>query len=234
MTLDGTRTYLVGREQVAIIDPGPALPAHMDAVADAVGSGVCVGVLLTHHHPDHAENASSLARRLRTHAEQPHEGAQIATDAGVLQAVATPGHTSDHMAYWHEASRSVFCGDLMMDGMDTALVALPEGDLQQYLDSLEKVRALQPAVIYPAHGAPFGDADAAIDRYVQHRLQRVQQVISALQAGPQSADALVERIYGAGLDSSLRAYAQSALEAYLHFLENGGRVHMSNGQWGLA
>jgi glyoxylase-like metal-dependent hydrolase (beta-lactamase superfamily II) len=234
MTLDGTRTYVIGRAQVAVIDPGPLLPQHMDAVADAVGSGVCVSVLLTHRHPDHAENAEAMARRLHTQVAQPQDGVEIMTDGGLLHAVATPGHTSDHVAFWHEASRSMFCGDLMMGGMDTALVAPPEGDLQEYLDSLEKVRALRPAVIYPAHGEPIHDSDAAIDRYVQHRLQRVEQVITALRAGPQSADELVSRIYGAELEDSLRAYAASAVEAYLLFLEHGGRVNLRAGQWSLA
>lgn len=234
MTLDGTRTYIVGRAQVAVIDPGPLLPQHMDAVADAVGSGVCVSVLLTHRHPDHAENAEEMARRLNTRVAQPQDGAEIVTDHGVLRAVATPGHTSDHVAFWHQATRSVFCGDLMMGGMDTALVAPPEGDLQEYLDSLEKVRTLRPAVIYPAHGEPIADSDAAIDRYVHHRLERVQQVITALHAGAQSADQLVDRIYGAALENSLRAYAASAVEAYLLYLEHGGRVTLRAGQWSLA
>jgi glyoxylase-like metal-dependent hydrolase (beta-lactamase superfamily II) len=234
MTLDGTRTYIVGNARVAVIDPGPLLPKHLDAVADVIGSGVPVSVLLTHTHPDHADGATALAQKLGTSVQQVEDGVEISTDAGPLRALATPGHTNDHVSYWHGSSRSVFCGDLMMGGLDTALVAPPEGDLQQYLDSLELIRSLSPSVIYPAHGEPMTDADATVQRYVEHRMQRVQQVVQALQSGPQTAQQLVDRIYGAELDETLRAYAATALEAYLLFLEHGERVTLSGGRWSLA
>jgi glyoxylase-like metal-dependent hydrolase (beta-lactamase superfamily II) len=234
MTLDGTRTYIVGNARVAVIDPGPLLPKHLDAVADAVGSGVLASVLLTHTHPDHADGATALAQKLGTSVQHIEDGVEIPTDAGPLVALATPGHTSDHVSYWHGSSRSLFCGDLMMGGLDTALVAPPEGDLQQYLDSLELIRSLSPAVIYPAHGDPMKDADATVQRYVEHRMQRVQQVVQALQSGPQTAQQLVDRIYGTELDETLRAYAATALEAYLLFLEHGERVTLSGGRWSLT
>jgi glyoxylase-like metal-dependent hydrolase (beta-lactamase superfamily II) len=234
MTLDGTRTYIIGRKQVAIIDPGPLLPEHIDAVANEIGNGVCIGVLLTHRHPDHSEGAHSMAVRMQTEIVELGHADELNTDSGVLRAIATPGHTPDHFSFWHEESRSAFCGDLMMGGLDTALVAPPEGDLQQYLDSLERLRVLEPLVIYPAHGEPIRDTESVIARYVQHRLQRVQQVIEALRTGAQRADELVDRIYGASLDSTLRAYAASAVEAYLLYLEHGGRVTISEGRWSLA
>lgn len=234
MTMDGTRTYLVGNKQVAVIDPGPLLEEHIDAVANEIGGGVCVGVLLTHNHPDHAEGAGELARRLQCHVLGMNDEDDLDTDAGVLRALATPGHTQDHLSFWHEESRAVICGDLMMGGLDTALVAPPEGDLQQYLESLERLRMLQPEIIYPAHGEPIRDPEEAIERYVHHRMQRVNQVIDVLRAGPQRADDLVEHIYGAGLDASLRGYAAAAVEAYLLYLENSGRVTLSGGQWSVA
>ena len=95
------------------------------------------------------------------------------TDAGELIAIATPGHTADHVAFHWPDARAVFVGDLMLGGMDTALIAPPEGDLVAYLDSLERVRALRADVHIPAHGDPFEDADAAIDRYVAHRRARL-------------------------------------------------------------
>jgi glyoxylase-like metal-dependent hydrolase (beta-lactamase superfamily II) len=234
MTLDGTRTYVVGSKRVAVIDPGPSLDKHLDAVAEAVGNGVAVSVLLTHSHPDHSEGATALAQRLRTRVSELHDGVTIETDAGRLGAVATPGHTPDHFAFHFPAENALFCGDLMMGGLDTALVALPEGDLQQYLQSLEKLRALRPAVIYPAHGEPFYDADAAIDRYVQHREERVVQVIRALKGRSMTAEALIDEIYGASLEPALRHYAGSAIEAYLAFLAAGGRAEVSaDGTWSL-
>jgi glyoxylase-like metal-dependent hydrolase (beta-lactamase superfamily II) len=234
MTLDGTRTYIVGSKRAAVIDPGPLLDEHLDAVADAVGSGVAVSVLITHAHPDHSDGASVLAERLSTNLSILHDGDVIDTDAGELRAVATPGHTPDHVAFHFAAESAVFCGDLMMGGLDTALVALPEGDLQQYLQSLEKLRALRPRIIYPAHGEPFQDADSAIDRYVRHREERVVQVIRALKGRSMTADALIDDIYGTELDPRLRGYAASAVEAYLAFLALGGRAQMSgDGTWSL-
>ncbi|HEY0811149.1 MAG TPA: MBL fold metallo-hydrolase [Longimicrobiales bacterium] len=234
MTLDGTRTYLVGNKRVAVIDPGPLLDEHIDAVADAVGSGVSATVLITHAHPDHSDAAFMLAQRLGTHTTQLHDGDVIATDSGELRAIATPGHTPDHFALHFPAESAVFCGDLMMGGLDTALVALPEGDLHDYLRSLAKLRALQPGVIYPAHGEPFYDADAAIDRYIQHRQDRVAQVVQALQHGNQTADGLIDDIYGAELDPRLRSYAASAIEAYLAYLAADGRAQIDgDGMWSV-
>ena len=215
-------------------DPGPSLDKHLDAVADTVGDSVAVCVLLTHAHPDHSEAALELAERLHSQIAELQDGLSIHTDAGELRAIATPGHTPDHFAFHFPAESALFCGDLMMGGLDTALVALPEGNLQQYLQSLEKLRALRPGVIYPAQGEPFYDADAAIDRYVRHREERVVQVVRALKGRSMTADALIDDIYGTSLAPALRNYAGSAIEAYLAFLAAGGRAEMSaNRTWSL-
>jgi glyoxylase-like metal-dependent hydrolase (beta-lactamase superfamily II) len=234
MTLDGTQTYVIGAARVAVIDPGPLWPEHQDAVADAVGSATPVSILVTHEHPDHAEGAHALAARLKTQISRPAENAIVDTDAGRLRAVATPGHTPDHLAFFLEEARALFCGDLMMGGMDTALVALPEGDLHLYLESLERVRALGPAVIYPAHGPAFHEPAAAIDRYVQHRLERVQQVTDALKDGPRTSHQLVSFIYGHSLDAQLHSYAANAVQAYLAYLQAEGKVRCAHEQWSLV
>ena len=235
MTLDGTRTYLVGLRQVAIIDPGPMQTQHINAVVDEVGSGVVTSVLLTHDHPDHSEGARELARRLDAALPIVTDGSIVETDAGPLRAVATPGHTPDHFAYHLAAEDVIFCGDLMMGGMDTALVALPEGDLRAYLQSLEKLRLLQPRIIYPAHGQPFEEPGAAIDQYVQHRRDRVQQVEAALRTGPARAEQLVDQIYGTALDERLRVYAREAIEAYLAYLGTEQRARQTaGGEWSAA
>jgi len=240
MTLDGTRTYLIGRRRVAIVDPGPALKEHIHAVADAVGSGVVVAVLLTHAHPDHAEGAQLLAERVRAPTRSGasgtlRDGDVVQTDTGELHSLATPGHTPDHFSFWWPESKSIFCGDLLMGGLDTALVARPEGDLAQYLDSLRKLKSLQPRLIYPAHGERFDAPDDAIDRYIAHREERIAQVVAGLKDGPLSAEALLDKVYGVSLDARLRHYAETAIEAYLAFLQAQQRVRASpSGMWSLT
>ena len=234
MTQDGTRTYLVGTGRVAIIDPGPLLAAHLNAVADAVGDAATACILITHTHPDHNEAAAEMAARLRARIVNAKDGAIIDTDAGELLVLATPGHTPEHTSFFLEAERAVFCGDLMTGGLDTALVAPPEGNLREYLHSLERIRALDPRIIYPAHGPAFEEPQLTIDRYVHHRMQRIEQVVTELAHGASSAEALVEKVYGPHLDRRLRRYAESAVEAYLGYLAAGGRVVLSNNQWSLV
>ena len=239
LTLDGTRTYVVGRERVAIIDPGPDLPAHINAVAEAIGDGVVVSILLTHDHPDHADGAPALAKRLGASVLRLGDGIahgqRIDTDAGELVAHATPGHTPDHVAFHWPATGAVFVGDLMLGGLDTALIAPPEGDLASYLDSLERVRALRPEVLYPAHGEPFTDADDAIDRYVAHRRARLERVREALEAARPLAltpRQVARVVYGPELDEGLRAAAEAATHAYLEYLERTGAAGAeSKGRW---
>lgn len=235
LTLDGTRTYLIGEARVAVIDPGPADTRHFDAVAEEVGGGIVVSVVVTHLHPDHAEGAAELADRfgapVRTFAAGTlAAGDRIETDTGELVVIPTPGHTPDHIALHLPTAGAVFVGDLMLGGMETALVAAPEGDLGEYLASLERVRALSPRVLYPAHGAPFDDPETAIDAYVRHRREREAQVLAALDRGADTLDAIVEAVYGAGLDPALRRMTGATTLAYLRHLEGTGRARPLGGE----
>jgi hydroxyacylglutathione hydrolase len=233
LTLDGTRSYLVGRERVAVIDPGPRSRPHHDAVANLVDDGVVVAILLTHRHPDHAAGATALARRVGAEVlagEALADGARIATDAGELIALATPGHTPDHFAFHLPAAAAVFVGDLMLGGMETALVAAPEGDLGAYLASLERVRGLGARVLYPAHGPPFPDPPAAVEAYLRHRRERERQVLEALRGGATSVRSVVAAVYGPALAPALGYAARGAVKAYLAHLAGTGRVRREGGR----
>lgn len=224
LTLEGTRTYLVGTRRVVVIDPGPADPGHLDAVAGEISDGVVVSILLTHDHPDHAAGAAPLAEKVDAPIHAVAEGTLAPgdvfdTDAGAIVAVPTPGHTRDHVAFHYPAGRAVFCGDLMTGGMETALVAPPEGDLGDYLDSLERIRALRPRVIHPAHGPDFTDPDAAIDAYVRHRRERLDRVRAAMAGGAATLDEIVDAVYGTALDPRLRRAAEGAALAYVEYLQ---------------
>jgi glyoxylase-like metal-dependent hydrolase (beta-lactamase superfamily II) len=149
------------------------------------------------------------------------DGVGIQTDEGQLVIVRTPGHSPDHVAlHWPDAD-AIFCGDLMMGGLDTALVAAPEGDLAQYMESLERIRELKPKVIYPAHGPAFTDPDAAIDRYLAHRRERLEQVRTAMDSGLESAADITDAVYGSALDPALRAFAEGATQAYIEHIRAG-------------
>ena len=239
LTLDGTRTYVVGSERVVVIDPGSSDPGHLDAIADLVGDGVMVSVLVTHAHPDHEAGANALAEQFQCTVRMQGRGTlqendQFSTDTGQLVAVATPGHTRDHVAFHWPEQEAVFCGDLMMGGHDTALVAPPDGRLGPYLASLDRLRQLSPRVIYPAHGPAFQKPEDALERYVRHRKLRLQQVERALAAGAQGADALLDAVYGDKLEAELRAPAMAALKAYLEHLQGLGKIRRVGRSWQSA
>ncbi|MBW3654990.1 MAG: MBL fold metallo-hydrolase [Gemmatimonadetes bacterium] len=255
MTLDGTRTFLVGRERPAVIDPGPANPSHLDAVLTALDGNRPVAILLTHAHPDHADAAPELARRtgapvmMARGAAGPRlfDGAvrwigerdRVQTDAGVLRVVQTPGHAPEHVVFLLDANggegdRALFAGDLFMGGADTTLVAPPEGDLTEYLRSLDRVQALNPSAIHPAHGPAIDEPLAAIQRYRAHRAERIAQVERALAAGPARPGELIDRVYGAELHPALRGAAEGSLRAILYHLRSTGRVRDEAGRFSLA
>jgi glyoxylase-like metal-dependent hydrolase (beta-lactamase superfamily II) len=239
LTLDGTRTHIVGERRVAVIDPGPDDAAHLDAITETIGDGVVTGILVTHTHPDHVAGATPLAERLDAPvrmmaAHTLRDGDLVETDAGALVAVATPGHTRDHASFHWPDRAAVFCGDLMMGGHDTALVAPPEGRLGPYLASLERVRGLSPRVIHPAHGPSFDDPGEALDRYVRHRVLRLEQVIGAVRRGASTSEALVAAVYGDALEPGLEPAATAALKAYLEHLQGLGRLRRRGRGWDVV
>jgi glyoxylase-like metal-dependent hydrolase (beta-lactamase superfamily II) len=239
LTLDGTRTHLVGRGRVAVIDPGPDSEEHLAAILAAIGDAAVTGILVTHAHPDHAAGAHPLAQRLQVpvHAAAAGTlapGERFETDDGELVAVPTPGHALDHVAFHWPAAAALFCGDLMLGGQPTTLVAPPDGDLAEYLASLDRVEALAPRRVYPAHGPPFDDAAGALAAYRLHRRERLDQLRGALADAPADVPGIVRRIYGAELDGGLLAAARGATRAYLDFLHREGAVaRLPDGRWAL-
>lgn len=232
-TLDGTRTFLVGGpERLVVLDPGPDVEDHVRAVVSSARDADEVTVLLTHGHADHAGAARSVAGALNAPVLGPAEadpdrilrdGDGVETDAGLLRAVHTPGHTRGHLCYHWPARRALFAGDLLLGRGDTTWVAEYPGCVADYLASLERLRGLELEIIYPAHGPPLEDPAAALDRFEGHRRDRIRQVRKALQARPAAdLDRLLEAVYGGELPSAVRGAARRSLAALVEFVQGDG------------
>jgi len=205
MTLTGTNTYLVGNGsgELAVIDPGPDDPAHVAAIFQAAEPlGTITAVLVTHRHADHLPAAETICARtgapLLGHADLP--GVQRALGDGEpafggLRALETPGHTRESLCFWDPRVGALFTGDLVA-GLGTVVLDDQPGALGQYIASLERLISLVPRTIYPGHGPMVSDGVGKLNEYLQHRRQRVQQVIDALSArGPSTVEELVGAIY---------------------------------------
>jgi glyoxylase-like metal-dependent hydrolase (beta-lactamase superfamily II) len=243
MTLDGTNTWVL-REPDArrsvVIDPGPSIPAHLDAVAALAGE-VAV-VLLTHHHADHSEAAREFAERMgcgvraldpayRLGSEGLVDGDVVAVDGLELRVVGTPGHTADSLSFLLPAESTVLTGDTVL-GRGTTVVAHPDGQLGAYLDSLDRLHALAVeqslASVWPGHGPVITDALGALDFYRTHRRERLEQVEAALATlgvvddlegvGPAELPRRVVEIVYQDVDPVLWGAAELSVRAQLAYL----------------
>ena len=239
MTLDGTNTYVVGAPgsgQAVLVDPGPDDPAHLAAVEAALAQrdARCVAVLVTHHHGDHAEAALPWGSHFGAPvaAASPavagpegrvlEAGERLSLAGTTVRVVATPGHTSDHLAFRLE-SGAVLVGDHVL-GRGTSVVTHPEGDVVAYLESLRRVHDLGPSALYCGHGPELTeDPGAVLDFYAAHRAYRERQLLDALSTGPQTVDGLVAIVYAAVPRELWPAAAQST-RATLGKLSAEGRV----------
>ncbi len=230
-TLDGTRTYIVGRRSVAVIDPGPHSKPHLRALRSALAEATDVTVLVTHDHADH----SGAARALAASVDAPvlgssgdadctlGEGDSVQTDEGMLVTVETPGHSADHLAFHWPAADALFAGDLLLGQGETTWVGEYPGCVHAYLESLDRVERLAPAVVYPAHGPPLRDVSATLRVFREHRRGRIEQVRRLLDERPEaSAVDLVRAIYGSGLPEELHRAAEASVSAMADYL--GGAV----------
>jgi glyoxylase-like metal-dependent hydrolase (beta-lactamase superfamily II) len=233
MTLDGTNTWVLrtpGSEESVVVDPGPDDPAHLDAVRAAAGP--VAAVLLTHAHPDHSAGARAFAESVgapvraldpacRLGDEGLGEGDVVAAAGLEVRVWATPGHTKDSLSFLvsDDGGNAVLTGDTIL-GRGTTVVAWPDGNLGDYLESLRRLQELGAATVLPGHGPELASAGEAAAAYLAHREQRLQQVRAALEAlGPDAdARAVVETVY-ADVDPVLWPAAELSVRAQLAYLQ---------------
>jgi glyoxylase-like metal-dependent hydrolase (beta-lactamase superfamily II) len=210
LTLSGTNAWVVGREPAWVIDPGPALDAHLDAVAAEVAArGGAGGILLTHGHADHTEGVAGLLARV----------GDVPVDApGPLEVLPLPGHAPDHVVYlWGGAA---FTGDAVL-GEGSVFVADAPGAMASYLDGLRRLRERPLTVICPGHGPEVWDPAAKLDGYLSHRLDRERRLVAAMQAGTSDEEALLDAVWD-DVPPQLRFAAAITLRSHLHKLREVG------------
>jgi len=248
-TYTGTGTYIVGQGEVAVIDPGPRLDAHLEALLRALEGERVTHILVTHTHLDHSPLAHPLAERTgaRIWAAKPpvpSHAAEIATEEGLdevfrpdvilkggeriegrgwtFEALATPGHASNHMAFALLEENALFSGDHVM-GWSTTVVSPPDGDMGAYYDSLQAVRDRAFATLWPTHGPPVTDPEPFLAAYREHRLDRERQILERLSAGDRTIAEMVPTIYAA-VDQRLWPAASHSMLAHLIDLTRRGVV----------
>lgn len=248
MTGGGNWTYFLDGAMPVLIDAGVGQAPHLEALAVARADGPG-RVLVTHAHGDHASGAPAIHARWPSTRffKQPWaerddrygvtweplaDGEYVPAGDEELLVVGTPGHAPDHLSFWHERTRTMFTGDLLVLGSSVVILASSGGRLVDYLASLERVRALGPQVLLPAHGPAIGDPSAVIEQYLDHRRMREAQVLAALEAGATEVGAMVARIY-TDLDPRLAPMAYESVLAHLEKLESEGRAGRVAGAWTL-
>jgi glyoxylase-like metal-dependent hydrolase (beta-lactamase superfamily II) len=246
----GTNTYLVGIDEVAVIDPGPDDPGHIEAIIGASMLERVRWVLVTHHHRDHSAGVARLAGQTGAQivALGPPKSAgsewtpdRRATDGEViegtewgLEVLHTPGHASDHLCFFLEEERVLFTGDMVLSGT-SSVIAPPDGDMTAYLASLERMRKRRLSRICPGHGDVIEDPKAVLAQYIEHRLERETQILDALREGPSRIPDLVTRIY-AEVPEALHEWAARSVHAHLLKLKSEGKVSGRdvNSAWKVA
>lgn len=250
-----TNAYFLGERDVALVDPGAADEAELEklfAVAgllEADGRRVTI-VIVTHHHPDHTGGVEAcrarFGARVAGHAAlAPHvrldvvlgDGDVIELSPGEpawdLHVLSTPGHTRDSISLWRPASRALFCGDLVPGGPGSVIIDPPDGDMGQYLASLERLAGLGPVTLFPAHGSPQGAAVRRIRQLVKHRRGREAKVLAALRPEPLALADLLPEAY-ADTPADLWPLAERSLLAHLLLLEREKRAARDGERWRLA
>ena len=252
-TYFGTQSYLLGEHEVAVVDPGPDLPEHLDALRDAIGDRKLIAIMCTHTHRDHSPAARPLAERtgapiigcaplaLETvgpradasfdgdyvPARVLQDGDTIQADGKAITAVATPGHTSNHLCFAY--GDALFTGDHVM-GWSTTVVVPPDGDMAAYMASLDKLRGRQDRIYYPAHGEPVRNPQQYVRHLMGHRMQRERQILKLVGEKARTIPDIVANAYP-GLDPRLTAAAGGSVLAHLVDLERRGLVEQQQDLW---
>src|SRR5947209_9280861 len=255
-TYFGTQTYLIGDAEVAVIDPGPDVPEHIEALEQAIAGRRVAAIMCTHTHRDHSPAARVLAERtgapvvgcaplaLQTVGPRADasfdfdyvpervlaDGEQLDVDGEPLTVVATPGHTSNHLCFAYRGA--LFTGDHVM-GWSTTVVVPPDGDMAAYMGSLDKLRRRDDRIYYPAHGPAVTNPQQYVRHLVGHRLQREQQILTLVRERPRPIPDIVANAYPA-LDPRLIAAAGGSVHAHLLDLERRGLVEREGERWTAA
>jgi glyoxylase-like metal-dependent hydrolase (beta-lactamase superfamily II) len=239
-TYKGTGTYVVGAGEVAVIDPGPDLAEHVDALLASLAGEAVTHILVTHTHRDHSPAAKAVkaATGAPTYGFGPHaggergekgseeggdwdfvpdivvhDGEEIAGGNWRFEAVHTPGHTSNHLCFALPEAGILFSGDHVM-GWSTSVIAPPDGNMAAYMASLDKLLRRRDSVYWPTHGPQIAEPDRHVRAFVAHRREREAGILECLKAGSETIAAIVERLY-AGLNPALRGAAGRSVLAHL-------------------
>ena len=248
MTGPGNWTYLVNGAVPTLIDAGVGNADHLGELSLVVNVGAprLARVVVTHGHSDHASGAPAVAARWPAaeflkypwpefDAKYPvrwmplSDGQRIAAGDTALEVVHTPGHSPDHACLWHAETRTLFSGDLLVEGSTVVIPGSRGGSLAAYLQSLARVEAMAPAIALPAHGPIIEDPAALIARYRVHRAEREAQILEALQEGADTVTAIADTVY-ADLIPVLRPVAEETVRAHLAKLRDEGRVSEHDGR----
>lgn len=258
-TYTGTETYLVGTSDVAVIDPGPDLPEHIDALLRAIDGRPVVAILCTHTHRDHSPASRAIkaatgapiigCAALALDDDGPRadaafdrdylpdrvlaDGEQLSGDGWTLTAVATPGHTSNHLCFALEESGALFTGDHIM-GWSTSVIAPPDGDMGDYMASLDKLLGRKDRIYYPAHGDAVEKPQRLVRGMMGHRKQREGQILRLLGKQASEIPEMVEKMY-VGLDPRLTGAAGRSVLAHLIDLRQRGIITgAEGGSWRMS
>ncbi len=245
-TFFGTGTYIIGRGQVAVIDPGPDLPEHIEAVLAATAAETITHILVTHTHPDHSPASAAIksASGAKTYGFGPHgggndpggdgadrdfvpdvrlgDGETVAGRGWSFEAVHTPGHTSNHLCFALGEEKVLFSGDHVM-GWSTTVISPPDGNMADYMASLEKLLDRDDQLYWPTHGPAIADPKPYVRSFIAHRHGREREIMSCLDRGIDNIAEMVKVVY-AGISETLHGAAARSLEAHLIYMVDTGRV----------